>query len=145
MNGMSVIVRKVTQLISGLIFLYGVYIVTHGHLSPGGGFAGGAIIAGSFILVILAFGSEKMKLRKEEVGSTVTESLAVLAIVILAISGLLTGSKIFFQNYLPTGTPGELFSAGLIPLYNILTGIEVAAAILTVFLGLIIFKEEETQ
>jgi multisubunit Na+/H+ antiporter MnhB subunit len=58
MQGMSVIVKKIAQLMSGLIFVYGIYIITHGHLTPGGGFAGGALVAGAFILLILANGSE---------------------------------------------------------------------------------------
>jgi multisubunit Na+/H+ antiporter MnhB subunit len=145
MKGMSVIVKKVTQLIAGLIFLYGIYIIAHGHLSPGGGFAGGALIAGSFILLILAFGSDILRLRKEEAGSTVTESIAVLAFVLLAVAGLFVGTRVFFVNFLPKGTVGELVSAGLIPLYNIFTGIEVAAAIVTIFLALVIFKEEDSK
>lgn len=145
MKGMSVIVKKVTQLIAGLIFLYGIYIIAHGHLSPGGGFAGGALIAGSFILLILAFGSDILRLRKEEAGSTVTESIAVLAFVLLALAGLFVGTRVFFVNFLPKGTVGELVSAGLIPLYNIFTGIEVAAAIVTIFLALVIFKEEDSK
>lgn len=142
---MSVIVKKVAQLISGLIFLYGIYIIAHGHLTPGGGFAGGALIAGSFILLILAFGSDILKLKKEETGSAVTESLAVLAVLLIATSGLVAGTGIFFANYLPPGTTGELISAGLIPIYNILTGIEVAAAIVTIFLALVIYKEENPK
>jgi len=112
MKGMSVIVKKAAQLISGLIFLYGIYIILHGHLTPGGGFAGGALIAGSFILLILAFGSDVIRLKKEETGSTVTESLAVMAVLLIAASGLLWGSGIFFMNYLPLGITGKLVSAG---------------------------------
>jgi multicomponent Na+:H+ antiporter subunit B len=52
---------------------------------------------------------------------------------------------VFFNNYLPKGTVGELVSAGAIPLYNIFIGVEVAAAIVTIFLALVIFKEEEEQ
>lgn len=139
---MTLIVKKTVQLISGLIFLYGIYVIIHGHLTPGGGFAGGVIIAGSFILQILAFGSDFMKLTKEELGSTLYENLAILAVVFLAVSGLLFGVKVFFLNWLPKGTLGELISAGMLPLYNIFVGIEVAASILTIFLALIIFKEE---
>lgn len=142
MNGMTIIVKKVSQLMCGLIFMYGIYIVTHGHLTPGGGFAGGAIIAGSFILLILAFGSEVVNLRKEETKTTVTESMSLLIVILLAIAGIWLGSQVFFNNYLPKGEIGQLISAGLIPVYNILIGIEVAAALLTIFLALVIFKEE---
>ena len=77
MNGMTVIVKKTTQLIAGLIFLYGIYIIIHGHLTPGGGFAGGVILAGSFILLILAFGSEIINLVREETSSTVIENTSI--------------------------------------------------------------------
>lgn len=145
MEGMSVIVKRSTQVLMGIILLYGMYIILHGHLSPGGGFAGGVIIAGGFILLILAFGSNALKLRKGATGSSNTESVAILMVLILAIMAMLFGTKVFFFNFLPKGEPGELLSAGVIPLYNIFIGIEVAGAILTIFLALIIFKEESSS
>lgn len=142
MKGMSVIVKKTTQLISGLIFLYGIYVIIHGHLTPGGGFAGGVVVAGSFILLILAYGSGFLNLVREESGTTLYENLAMIVVLFLAVSGLLIGTHIFFLNWLPKGTVGHLVSAGILPLYNIFVGIEVAASIVTIFLALIIFKEE---
>ena len=142
MNGMTIIVKKVTQLICGLVFMYGLYIISHGHLTPGGGFAGGAIIAGAFILLILAYGSEVVNLKKEETQTAMTESLALIVIMLLAVAGLLFGTHVFFNNYLPEGKIGDLLSAGVIPVYNIFVGVEVAAALLTIFLGLLIYKEE---
>jgi multicomponent Na+:H+ antiporter subunit B len=143
MKGMTIIVQKVTQIICGIIFLYGIYIIAHGHLTPGGGFAGGTIIAGSFILLIIAFGSEFLALKKEETGSSILESTAILAFLIIASVGLLIGGVgIFFMNFLPKGTIGILISAGTIPLFNIAVGIEVAAALVTVFLALLIYREE---
>ena len=114
MKGMTVIVKKTTQLIAGIIFLYGIYIILHGHLTPGGGFAGGVILAGSFILLILAFGSDFLNLVKEEKGTTMYENLAILVFLLLALTGLLAGANIFFANWLPHGTPGELVSAGFL-------------------------------
>ena len=142
MNGMTIIVKKITQLMCGLIFIYGLYIISHGHLTPGGGFAGGAIVAGSFILLILAYGSKVVKLRKEETQTSLTESIALLIVIILALAGIFFGTYVFFNNYLPKGELGELISAGVIPVYNIFIGMEVAAALLTIFLGLVIYKEE---
>ncbi len=142
MEGMTEIVKKTTQLIAGMVFLYGIYIIVHGHLTPGGGFAGGVLLAGSFILLILANGSDFLKLVKEEAGSTIYENLAILAMLLLALSGMLAGASVFFLNWMPKGVPGELLSAGMLPLYNIFVGIEVAASILSIFLALVIFKEE---
>ena len=142
---MTIIVQKVTQIMCGIIFLYGIYIIIHGHLTPGGGFAGGTIIAGSFILLVIAFGSEFLSLKKEETGSSLLESSAILVFLAIAAAGLLIGGVgIFFVNFLPKGTVGSLISAGTIPLFNIAVGIEVAAALLTVFLALLIYKEEST-
>jgi len=142
---MSVIVKKTTQLLAGLIFLYGIYIIVHGHLTPGGGFAGGVVIAGAFILIILAFGSDFLNLQKEEMGTTLRENIAVLIVLVLAVSGFFVGMRVFFTNYMPKGTVGELVSAGMLPLYNIFVGIEVASSIFIIFLALIIYKEEDIK
>lgn len=140
---MSIIVKKVSQIVTALIFMYGIYIITHGHLTPGGGFAGGALLAGAFILLVLAHGSELMKLKQKEEGSSVTESLAILAFLLLATLAFFLGTHIFFNNYLPLGRVGDLVSAGIIPVYNIVVGIEVGAALFTIFLALAIYKEEQ--
>ena len=143
MKGMSIIVKKVTQIMCGIIFIYGIYIVIHGHLTPGGGFAGGTIIAGAFILLIISFGSEFLALKKEETGSSILESSAILIFLIVASAGLVLGGfGLFFVNFLPKGIIGQLFSAGTIPIFNIAVGIEVAAALLTVFLALLIYGNE---
>ena len=135
MKGMSIIVKKVSQLVTPLIFMYGLYIILHGHLTPGGGFAGGT-------LLVLAYGSGLLKLKQQEAGSSVTESLAILVFLLLATLALFLGTCVFFNNYLPAGKIGELISAGVIPLYNMVVGIEVGAALFTIFLALAIYKEE---
>jgi multicomponent Na+:H+ antiporter subunit B len=145
MKGMTIIVQKTTQLISGMIFLYGIYVIVHGHLTPGGGFAGGVIVAGSLILITLAFGSDFLKLVKKEAGTTIIESLATLMVILIAMGGFLFGTHIFFNNFLPKGTVGQLVSAGVLPLYNIFVGAEVAASIFIIFLSLVIFKEESPK
>ncbi|MCU0472591.1 MAG: hypothetical protein MUC93_04385 [Bacteroidales bacterium] len=145
MKGMTLIVKKTTQLIAGMIFMYGIYIIVHGHLTPGGGFAGGVIIAGSLILVTLAYGGDFLKLVKEEAGTTIVESISILMVIMIATAGFLFGIHIFFSNFLPKGVVGQLISAGVLPLYNIFVGTEVAASIFIIFLSLIIFKEESPQ
>ncbi len=143
MKGMTIIVKKTTQILAGMIFLYGAYVVIHGHLTPGGGFAGGVIMAGAFILVTLAFGSGFLNLKKEVTESTITENISMLMVILLSATGLLLSARIFFLNFLPKGTLGELISAGVLPLYNIFVGIEVASSIFIIFLALVIFREED--
>jgi multicomponent Na+:H+ antiporter subunit B len=125
-----------------MIFMYGIYVIVHGHLTPGGGFAGGVVMAGSLIVIILAYGGDFLKLVKEETGTTIIESLATILVIMTASAGFIFGTGIFFNNFLPKGIVGHLVSAGVLPLYNIFVGTEVAASIFIIFLSLIIFKEE---
>ena len=142
MKGMSIIVKKVAQLLSAMIFVFGMYIAIHGHILPGGGFTGGVLLASSFIVLILAQGLRYFKLKQQKEMTSLFESLSVLIIILLGFSGLFAGSMIFFNNYLPKGQPGELLSAGMIPIYSILIGVKVAATLFTIFLALTIYKEE---
>jgi multisubunit Na+/H+ antiporter MnhB subunit len=142
-KGMTIVVKKMTQVLVGIIVMFGVYIITHGHLTPGGGFAGGTIIAGAFILLVLAYGDDIMNLRATKEGSSRLENLAIFMFLLFAIPGLFMIPSVFFKNYLPLGTVGELLSAGVIPLFNIFIGIEVAAALFTIFLAFVILKEED--
>ena len=73
---MTIIVKKISQIICPVIFIFGLYIIVHGHLSPGGGFSGGVILAGAFILQILSKGKNLPNLYKEEHGLEFLESTA---------------------------------------------------------------------
>lgn len=135
MSGMTVIVKTITRLIAASIFLYGVYIVLHGHLTPGGGFAGGVIIAASFILLILSFGTLEMKEKTSYAFGSIFESIGGLLFILIAAFGLLLGTY-FFLNFIPKGTPLRLVSAGIIPFANIALGIKVGAGLFSIFLAL---------
>ena len=75
-EGMTLIVKVITRLTVGLIFIFGTYIMLHGHLTPGGGFAGGVIIALSFIHLVLAFGkNQALKKISRSVADVCTELL----------------------------------------------------------------------
>ncbi|MEO0098428.1 MAG: MnhB domain-containing protein [candidate division WOR-3 bacterium] len=134
-RGMTVIVKTIARLVAGFIFLYGLYIILHGHLTPGGGFAGGVIIAGSFILLILAFGSQEMMERASYLFASIFESVGGLLFLLIALLGLVAGFY-FFLNLFPKGTPLRLISSGIILPANIAIGIKVGAGLLAVFLAL---------
>ena len=145
MRGMTIIVKRITQLMTPSIFLLGVYVILHGHLTPGGGFAGGVLIAGAFVLLVLAFGLEETKSEIQKWHVSFSESLGIFLFWFLAVLGLIQGTY-FFYNMLAKGAsaePGQLFSAGIIPLCNLAIGIEVAAALYAIFLTLAVLKMVE--
>ena len=144
MKGMTLIVKTITRLIVGLIFGYGVYIVLHGHLTPGGGFAGGVIIAGAFILLILADGLEEMQIELRKWRASLGESLGIFIFWLLAMLGIFGGTY-FFLNLLAKGKPMHIFSAGTIPLCNIGIGIEVGAALFAIFITLAVLKTGDKE
>jgi len=133
-KGMTVIVKSISQIVAGFIFLFGCYVILHGHLTPGGGFAGGVIVAASFILLVLAFGAAEIREKTSSLFSSVLESLGGLLFLTVALLGLLAGA-FFFTNVLPKGTPIKLLSAGIIPLANVAIGIKVGAGLLSIFLA----------
>jgi multisubunit Na+/H+ antiporter MnhB subunit len=137
MRGMSPIVQVIARLLAGILFLFGAYVVLHGHLTPGGGFAGGVLIAASFILISLAFGSVEQTERNSYTLSSVIESMGGLLFVGLALAGFLAGVY-FFQNasIYGLGKPLQLISGGIILPANIAIGIKVGAGLFAVFLAL---------
>ena len=136
--GMTLIVKTITRLTVGLILLYGIYIVTHGHLSPGGGFPGGVIIALSFIHLMLAFGKD-LALRKLSRGvASFFESFGAIMFLTIGLLGFIGGH--FFFNFVLKGRPFNLFSAGVIPLCNIAICFKVGAGLFAVFVALILLK-----
>lgn len=137
-RGMSIIVKTVTRLTVGLIFLYGVNIVLHGHLSPGGGFAGGVIIALSYIHLILAFGKDVALEKLNRNWASKIESLGALMFLLIALLGFSGGY--FFLNYFNKGEPFTLFSAGIIPLCNIAISLKVGAGLFAIFISLILLR-----
>ena len=137
-KGMTLIVKTITRLTVGLILLFGIYIISHGHISPGGGFAGGVIVALSFIHIMLAFGKEAAFKRINQKVASFFESIGAIIFITLALLGI--GSGYFFLNFLSKGEPFKLFSSGLIPLFNIAISFKVGAGLFIIFIVLVTFE-----
>lgn len=137
-KGMTLIVKTVTRLTVGLILLFGLYIVVHGHITPGGGFAGGVIIALSFIHLMLAFGKETALRRFSENSAKILESTGAIIFISIALLGFTGGY--FFYNFLGKGKPFDLFSAGFIPLLNVAIAMKVGAGLFIIFIALVLCK-----
>jgi multicomponent Na+:H+ antiporter subunit B len=137
---MSLIVRSTTRLVAGFIAIFGVFTVFYGHVSPGGGFAGGVIVAGAMVLIVLAFGEEFSRKVLPHGAAAASDALGALGFLMVALFGYMAGG--FFVNFLPRGEPGTLFSAGTIPISNLAIGIKVAAGLFGAFLALAIFRRQ---
>ena len=136
--GMSLIVKEVTKLVTGFVAVYAAYIILYGHLTPGGGFVGGVILACGFILAVLAFGKTFTEQMISDAGAKAWDTVGASLFLIVALVGYRTGN--FFGNFLPHPGNFRLVSAGTIPVSNIAIGIKVAACLLGVFLALSVFR-----
>ncbi|MFA5275278.1 MAG: MnhB domain-containing protein [Candidatus Omnitrophota bacterium] len=83
-RGMTLIVKTVTRLTAGLIMIYGIFTVLKGHTSPGGGFAGGVIIALAFINLVLAFGKDQISERIDERKALIASTSGAVIFLILS-------------------------------------------------------------
>ncbi len=137
---MTVIVKTVTRLTVSLILIYGIYIVLQGHIGPGGGFAGGVIIALSFIHLLLAFGKDAVLTKLNQVKGIFLASLAALVVLALITVGLICGQKVFLPKY-----GFGIFSSGAIPLYDLAIALMVGTGLFTIFLELILFIAERKK
>ncbi len=104
------------------ILLFGAYIFIHGHLSPGGGFQGGAVIASGFLLIYLGCRGRRIS----EARTKAIDSLGGLTFVIVGLIGLAIGGY-FLINFLPKGIPFSLFSGGIIPIIYVAIGFKVGS------------------
>ncbi|OQX83570.1 MAG: cation:proton antiporter [Candidatus Latescibacteria bacterium 4484_7] len=118
----SLVLTSGCKFLFPFILLFGSYIFIHGHLTPGGGFQGGAVIASAFLLIYLGCRERKIN----ENGAKAIESLSGLLFVVIGLIGLAVGGY-FLLNYLPKGIPNTLFSAGIIPIIYIAIGFKVGA------------------
>jgi len=138
-TGMTIIVKTITDFVVGFIVLFGAYIVLYGHITPGGGFAGGVIMACAFILVMLAQGRDVAFQRLGEKTASVLDCIGALAFLGIAWLGLWGGY--FFMNVLMKGTPFRLLSSGTILANNIAIGLKVASSLFLVFSALAMFRK----
>ncbi len=144
MKGMTEIVKTISRLLAGLIFFYGIYIVVFGHLTPGGGFAGGIVISGAFILLIIANGIDEEKINRVREKAGFLESSGIFLFWVISTIGLCMGT-FFFLNFLGKGKPLNIFSAGTVPLCNIAIGIEVSAALCSIVIAFMLVKKGDKK
>lgn len=123
--GGDLILRTIARFLVPLIFLFGIYVLLNGHLSPGGGFSGGAVIGAGLILYSASFGfTATARFFNEKIYDMVkVGSLALYSVLIIYY--LFTGAN-GIASIVPLGKWGNIISSGLILPINILVGFEVA-------------------
>ncbi|MGH2871101.1 MAG: MnhB domain-containing protein [Solirubrobacteraceae bacterium] len=115
-----------------LMTAFGIYVALHGALTPGGGFQAGVVLAGGPAVVMLAGRYLTLKRIAPSWALEVFESTGAAAYTLIGIGGLVFAG-VFLKNFLPYGTPGELLSAGTMPLSSIAVGLEVSGGLLLIF------------
>ena len=120
--GSGALLSSSASLFFPLLLTLGLYIVMHGHLTPGGGFQGGVILAAAFFLPLLAVPGRGVN----HFGLALVEGFAGAAFIVIGIIALVQGHA-FLQPFLGHGVTGSLLSAGTLPLLYIAVGLKVGA------------------
>jgi len=123
----SSLLRAFGVALVGPTLVIGMYIVTHGAITPGGGFQGGIILAAALLIVFLAGEYLAMKFVAPHALVEFGEAAGAAGYVLVGVGGLIFAG-VFFKNFMGLGDPGHILSAGTMPISNIAVGIEVAGA-----------------
>jgi multicomponent Na+:H+ antiporter subunit B len=116
------------MIISPFILIYGIYILFNGHLTPGGGFSGGAILGSAISLYAITFGAAKVRTIFSFKTLLLSIGIALLFYALVKGYAFIMGAS-ELSTGIPLGTPGNLFSGGLILPLNISVGIVVASTV----------------
>jgi multicomponent Na+:H+ antiporter subunit B len=154
---MTKLVRTTADILYPFCMLYGFYIVAHGHLTPGGGFQGGAVIATATALLIVAHRFEDVRQRIRVGSMKVCESIGLLGFILAAGSAFFFG-KAFFSNWLIGregglfatavafgANPGNLNTGGFLPIMNLAVGLEVLGALTVILLYMLAGAKGDTE
>lgn len=125
-------VRVTGLLLLGPLLVFGLDIMTHGQVTPGGGFQGGVIVATAVVLVYLSGSARFYEWIARETASRLIESIGILAYTFVGAVGLMAGGA-YLQNVLPLGRAGTVFSGGTIAVLSIATGFAVTGGFLALF------------
>lgn len=143
-HGLSFIVKRTFGMLTPFIFLFSIYIISHGHLSPGGGFQGGVILGAISIIFSIIYGSEFDYKRYSPTTKTLLETTGALLFIGLGILGIIMGGNFLVNLKILDSEIGSLLSAGSIPFINLGIGFKVGAGLAIIFYSMIqkTFKEE---
>jgi multicomponent Na+:H+ antiporter subunit B len=121
--------KLVSLILIPLLVAFGAYLVFHGALTPGGGFQGGVVLAAGPIAILLAGRYLSMRAVAPKVLLESSDAIGAVSYALIGLGGLIFAG-VYLKNPLPLGSPGQLLSAGMMPLNSIAVGLEVAGAFL---------------
>ncbi|MEG1481878.1 MnhB domain-containing protein [Clostridium sp.] len=144
-NRRDIIIKKCANLTIPMVLMLGLYVIIHGHLSPGGGFQGGVIIASIIPIYYIAYGRDKLISLFITDRLSKTEEFFSLTFVFIASLGIIYGVP-FFTNVLDKGIVGGVFSSGTIFFMDFAVGYKVVAGISLLLLVMIsILKGDDSD
>lgn len=143
-TGLGLLVRRAVAYLAALFLLFPVYVVLHGHLSPGGGFQGGVSLAVLIILLTVVFGTRRVSLGLGVRRLRTTESLSAAAFLLIGLVGVVQGLPYLTNGAagFPRGDAGSLLSGGVIPLLNVVIGLKVASGLGSILFDLLSTRDE---
>ncbi len=129
---LSLVVLYGVALVLPFVSVLGFAVILFGHVSPGGGFTGGVVLASTavFFAVVYTVGGQQSYVLPMDTQKRI-ENAAIAAFLLVGFGGLVTGGA-FLANAatgIPLGEPGSLLSAGLIPLLNLVAGMKVGVGL----------------
>ena len=134
----SIIVTTLCRLLAPFLQLYSLYVIMHGHSSPGGGFQGGVIMAASFILLIISMGREQTLRRMTPRVNELMGSLGVLIFGGIGLACVILGANFLDYSVLPI--PGATLARarylGMLGI-EIGVGVSVMGIMISIFLNLL--------
>ena len=128
------IILLVSRVVSPFIMLFALYVIFHGHYSPGGGFQGGTLLAAALLLMRLAAGSEIAQLQFKRILGTPLGSIGVLIYFGTGFAAMLSGGEFLNYRFLPFAgfTAAELRSLGIL-MVEIGVGLAVMAILVAIY------------
>lgn len=139
-QGFSLVVRTTARYVVRVMIIFGLYIILHGQITHGDGFAGGVVLALSFIMQMLVFGPEvALRVFTKPIAPRLA-SVGALFLLSIAFLGF-TGGYFFF-NFLGNGQAFQFWSAGIIPVCNIAIGLVVMASLIGIYATITLYKPE---
>lgn len=137
----TTIIRTISRKLFPFILLFGLYIVSYGNLSSGGGFQGGVVIGTAIILLSLSQGTSRTEERFRKSMLVIMESIGPLLFMVIGFGGILLGYH-FLKDFLLSGEGGRFPGSGFILYLNLAIGLKVGAAMSIIFYSFVAEKED---